>query len=902
MADDADFSTEATPSLQQLIEYLVAQLTSPGALERYEGAVSKAIQKGATTAKGAELKAAQYAAEGLGVFLSVIEQQIEPIIAPFLARLAGHLIGQEISTAELRTSAAAGGDTQIGATVANMAFKALAAPEGELQPGDDGARNMLGTFAQLVFNGWFEATAFEMLVTLFPGMDSFESVAELPHELVNALGLSRLARTGLRPLARIAIATPMEWKLNKSHTPTLLGAGDIVRAFLRGDYTADDAAEELSRLGYSARRQDQLVKNNQKRLSVDDVQVLRRARVLERDYALQNLRDEGYDDTTAQYLVAAAEERRYAGIRDDSLSTIMRAFSDREIDEGQLRTLMDGVVDDDIERDLHVNAAQRSRQFNVKHLSHGEVLECVERGVLAIPDYRRWLEREGYAADDADALELLLRVKLDKAAKADDERKRLAAEKAKTQADAAAARQKRLDELEAQRALHARGSIADLRRAVARGLIPLDRLAEVLRAEYDADTVQMLLALAEQDRADFVAQQQRADDARKRAAQRNIDLGSLEQGVLHHILTVDAYSAAITERGFTPADVQILTATLAAKLHDQDAAAAKRARAEQDAKIKHIDLGRFERLVRRGIRTIAQYSALLGSLGYDDASIAGMVALLQADIADDAAARKLRDDARNKPAGVDLTLEQFRRAVLLGVRSDQDFQTYLVRQKYTSDAQTVLVAELRRDVADAETARLKRQTAEAAADTVDLPLSRITAAARLGIITPDAYAARLQALGYSEDDIAIDMELLLQEIASVQASRAKASSTDTANAGRGLSLADIARAVKVGTATVDAYRARAIDLGYSADDADVLVQTLSAEIATLEDTRKRRTTIDGELAARTLSLGQLEDAVKAGDVALDAYEQQLEAWGYGAADAQLLAALLADAIAKKAGG
>jgi len=902
MANDADFSVEATPSLQQLIEYLVAQLTSPGALERIEGAASKAIQKGAATAKGAELKAIPFLANILGEFLAGVEEQVEPIMGPFLAKLAGHLIGEDISVAELRKSAAGGGETAIGGAVARMAFNALAPPDGELEPGDDGAKKMLGTFAQLVFNGWFEGTAFEMLATLFPDMDSFESVAELPHELVNALGLSRLARTGLRPLARIAIATPMEWKLNKSHTPTLLGAGDIVRAFLRGDYTADDAAEELARLGYSARRQDQLLKNNQKRLSVDDIQVLRRAGALQRDYALQNLRDEGYDEVTANYLVAAAEERRYAGIRDDSLSTIMRAFSDREIDEGQLRTLMDGVVDDDIERDLHVNAAERSRQFNIKHLSHGEVLECVTLGVLAIPDYRRWLEREGYAPNDADALELLLRVKLDKAAKADDERRRLAAEKAKAQADAAAARQKRLDELEAQRALHARGSIADLRRAVARGLIPLDRLAEVLRAEYDADTVQMLLELAEQDRADYVAQQQRADDARKRAAQRNIDLGSLEQGVLHHILTVDAYRDAVAERGFAPADVQILTATLAAKLQDQDAAAAKRARAEQDAKVKHIDLGRFERLVRRGIRSIDQYRALLDSLGYDEASIAAMVDLLTADIADDTAARKLRDAARQKPPAGDVTLEQMRRAVLLGLKTDQEFQAYLVRQQYTSEAQTVLLAELRRDVADAESARLQRQTSEAAADTVDLPLSRITAAARLGIITPDAYAARLQALGYTDDDIAVEMELLLQEIAQVQATRAKQTATDTLVAGRGLSLSDVARAVKAGAASMNDYRARAIALGYTADDAELLVSTLQAELDALDDARKRRTTIDGELAARTLSLGQLEEAVKAGAITLDAYQQQLEAWGYGADDAELLAALLADALAKKAGG
>jgi hypothetical protein len=902
MANDADFSVEATPSLQQLIEFFVATLTSPGSLARFADALAKGVQIGATVAGGAQIEALKSLPEKKAEIVKEIEDYATLGFTFLMSKLVGHMLGVEVTTAQIQAGADRPEESTIGRAIANVVRHGIEGEGGELEPSDDGSMRLVSMLAHMTVQSWFEGIILEELESLHGWLKAPEAVAELGHQLVDSMGLNRLARTAMRPLVRTVATTPLQWKVNKLYRPNQLSEGEILKAFQRGDYTGDEASEELARLGYSPRRQDLLIKSAAKRLSVDDVQVLRRARVLERDYALQNLRDEGYDDVTANYLVTAAEERRYAGIRDDSLSTIMRAFSDREIDEGQLRTLMDGVVDDDIERDLHVNAAQRSRQFNVKHLSHGEVLECVELGVLAIPDYRRWLEREGYVPDDADALELRLRVKLEKGAKAADERQRLAAEKAKAQADAAAARQKRLDELEAQRALHARGSIADLRRAVARGLIPLDRLAEVLRAEYDADTVQMLLELAEQDRADYVAQQQRADDARKRAAQRNIDLGTLEQGVLHHVITVDAYRDAVAERGFAPADVQILTATLAAKLQDQDAATAKRAQAEQAAKVKHIDLGRFERLVRRGIRPLDQYRALLDSLGYDDASIAAMVDLLNADIADDTAARQLRDAARQKSTGADLTLEQMRRAVLLGLKTDQDFQGYLVKLGYTSEAQAVLVAELRRDVADAESARLQRQTLEGAAVAVDLPLSRITAAARLGIITPDAYAQRLEALGYTDDDIAIEMELLLQEIAQVQATRAKQTATDTLAAGRGLSLADIARAVKAGAASLADYRARAIALGYTTDDAELLVSTLQAELDALDDARKRRVTIDGELAARTLSLGQLEDAVKAGAITLDAYQQQLEAWGYGADDAELLAALLADTLAKKAAG
>lgn len=902
MADEADFSTEATPSLQQLIEFFVATLTSPGSLERFADALAKGVQVGATVAGGAQIHASGGLADKKGSLIDEGYDRARKALAWALSKVVAHLLGIEPPEELFRDGQVRPQDSAIGIALARTIIEGIAGDTTELEPSDAAATRFMGMLAHLTIQSWAEGIIVEELESLHGVLHPLEEISRLGQNLINGMGLNRLARVAMRPLASTLVATPLDWKYKRTFRPNLLSEGEIVKAFARGDYTGDEAAEELARLGYSARRQDMLVKSAAKRLSTDDVQVLRRAGALDRDYALQNLRDEGYDETTANYLVAAVEERRYASVRDDSLGTITRAFADREIDEAQLRTLMQGVVDDDIEQDLHVNAAQRSRQFNIKHLSHGEVLECVELGVLAIPDYRRWLEREGYASDDADALELLLRVKLKKLSDATAERQRLATEKAAAAAAAAAAKAKRLADLEAERALHARGSIADLRRAYARGLIPIDRLAEVLRAEYDADTVNLLLELADQDRADYVAQQKAAADAKQRAARRNIDLGSLEQGVLHHIITVDAYAAALADRGFAPADVDILARTLAAKLADQDAAIAKRAKAEQDAKVKHIDLGRYERLVRRGIRTIDDYAALLGSLGYDDASRAAMVALLQSDIDADAEAQVLRAQAKQQPTGADLTLEQMRRAVLLGLKTDADFQAYLVRQKYTSDAQAVLVAELRRDVADADAARQLRQTSDAAGVSVDLPLSRITAAARLGLITPDAYAERLQTLGYSDDDIAIEMELLLQEIADVQAARTKASQADAAIADRGLSLADLVRAVKAGTATLADYKSRAIALGYAPDDAQLLVDTLDAELQTLDAARQRRTTIDGELTARTLSLGQLEDAVKAGAITLDAYEQQLETWGYGADDAQLLAALLADALAKKAGG
>jgi hypothetical protein len=228
----------------------------------------------------------------------------------------------------------------------------------------------------------------------------------------------------------------------------------------------------------------------------------------------------------------------------------------------------------------------------------------------------------------------------------------------------------------------------------------------------------------------------------------------------------------------------------------------------------------------------------------------------------------------------------------LGVSTIDDFQKYLILNKFTLDAQTVLLAELRDDVTQAEAARAKRDAAAARAVETRVPLATVQRAARLGIITPDVYRQRLVLEQYTDDDIAIEMDLLAVEIADVQAQRARAADAAAKTADRGLALAQLATAVKLGEATLDDYRARAAALGYAADDVDTLVAVLTDEVQTIQDAQARHGAIAGQLAARNLSLSELDAAVTKGLMTIDAYTARLVALGFTADDADLLTTLL----------
>jgi hypothetical protein len=892
MPGEADFQVEATPSLQQLIDYFVAVLTSPGSLSRLVAAMTKSIEIGMSVAKGAEVKAVTDTARDEGTFVTQLESWGGAASGFLMALLVRNTFDVDASASDFAHLGASGGKKAIARAVAAKMVEGLTGGSTSVEPSEQPAANYLSVVFGQIFEAWTIGELVEIASAIFPGIEKVEHLADLADKMINALGISDSSSRVLRPYIDNLVVEPLRRHIAKTYRPNLLSEAEIVRAFLRGDYTGGEAAEELAQIGYSERRQDMLIKSAARRLSLDDVMTLVREGTLDRDYAEQNLRDEGFDQETAHLLVIAADTKRYRSLADDSLAAVVSAYVNRDLNDAELSSFLPAIIPDDVERGVHETTARTRRDLNVKHLSHGEVVDCVKKLILPVSAYRDWLAREGYRDEDATALEVRLAMEIDAEARADAERARINQEK-KTAADKSAAEKAdRLAQLEVERARRRRGSIADLTRAFVRGLIPLARLQEVFTAEYDADTVTTLSDLAVAQRADFVRQQQAADDARRRAAHRNIDVGAIEAAVLENVLTLQEFRARLGQLQFDPADADLLAATLAARKRDLDDARAKRAQAEDAAKHKSIDLGRAEELVIRGHGTLEQYDALLASLGFDAAARAAMVDLLRARAGDYAKAQKARADADAKLHAKDVTADDVHRAVVLGTRTIDDYQAYLVKHEFTADAIALLVANANQDAAEADAARKRRRDADARRVEPALALDRVARAVQLGVVTPAAYKARLQRAGYSADDVAIDMDLLVAEIADAKRRRDRAAGLTSQGGDRGLSLGQLAAAVKIGAAALEDYRARAAALNYAPADVDLLVAVLQDELEHQADAEARRTTISGELAARQLSLAELEDAVKKNLRSLEQYRQQLVTWGYGLDDAQILAALL----------
>lgn len=851
------------------------------------------------------IKTLQAGAFGVGKTLVGLEEVLTPVLVPFLVPIIANLFGTEVNASAFLDKHNRGGREATARVIVDQVMSAIAGGAGgTTEPSSEGAKRIATASVHAAMEGWFNGTIIEMIGDCSPfECLHFTDLAGLGEDVTRAIGLGRLVRRALSPLIDATCATPMQWATHKTYRPTLLPASTVVRQFMRGKWDWPDVNEELARQGYSDERIDALVNEQRKFFGAADVRQFVSRGYWSNDQGLQHLRDQGYDDPMASDLLRLEGLKEIEGIEEREADAIISAYAELDIDRATMLAMMGTAVTVELRRNLLIELAdvrfalaQYKLANTFKGLSHGELEDAVLAGFITHADYREALRQQHYSEPAIDVLDLLLRKREDDRAHAEQIKAQLAAERAAEKAARAAEAAARRAKVAADEALRRRGAIADLERAVIRGLIPIARLEEVLGAQYDADTVALLVETVEQQRQDYIDAQNRRAQAIARAAHRSIDVGALESAVLENILTIEDFRARLVALTFTPDDVQVLTATLAQHKADLDAARAKRAAAEEAAKHKHIDLGRFEQLVRRGARPVADYDALLTSLGFDEASRAAMDVLLTAQFADDARARQLRAAAQFQRDNQGVTLGQIRRAVILAIRPIGAFQQWLIDQKYTADAQAILLAELRADLGEADAARQRRVEADSTTDARALSVSALARAARLGLVTPDAYQARLVALGFSPDDIASDTELLTSEIADVQTARTTAAAADAAAPLGGPTLAQLARDVQAGAAHVEDYRARAVALNLSPDTVTALVRVLNEELAARRDVAGQRATIGAQLAGGANSLSDLEQQVRAGALTIGGFQQTLTARGIEATDAQLLGGALADQI------
>lgn len=794
------------------------------------------------------------------------------------------------------------GDTsKAGGKIADALFSRITTATGPIEPTSDPAKKFIAAQASRVVENWVSSFIFEIVTQAgTAGFIKPEEFGELGNELIDALGLNRTARRVLAPLVNATVVTPFQWQVNKTYRPELLTLSQSARQYLRGRKTRERFFEEGARAGLDDGDIEATLNAARQKLSIDDWLWLERWAKLPTVVVDSMLADLGCDDVTRNDLRRLQFEQRRAKYQIEIANEVETAYLDGHASDASLRFAHSQAYPDVNERELRRSLVDSRMLNRRKRLSHAEIKEAVRRGILSPFDYRGWLRTEGYDEDSVTTLELLLVGDINAADQAERERQRIAREKA----EAARRRQEEADrrrrELEARQAAQI-PPLADLKSAVIRGLIAIERYADSLRARgYRDDDIAFLVTMLEQDRDRRIEQEDAHAGAPAQATDRGASLAQIERAVIEGILGVPEYGQRLDDLGYNATDRALLVALITDRLQERRDAERIAAAAGAELAKRGLSLSQAERATRLHVWTPVQFRSWLAGAGLDDVAVATLAATMDALLAADAAAEARRATVSTELAARGVSLAQLEQAVLRGVTGIPSYRAKLLELRYGVDDVNLLVALLEARLADVVAARAKHDEAESRAADRRLTLAQVERGVILGHVTLDAYWQYLAELGYGDDDRAVLQANLMRAL---QDARERDASHDQLIAALG-SQAGSVRALEAdviaGDADVDDYRARLLTADMTAAGVATCVAWLRDRVDDARDAERLAAAIDAELvAAKALTLGQWHDAVQARLRTLSDYRAFLIE-RYEAGDAEVLVALLAAQLAREA--
>lgn len=335
------------------------------------------------------------------------------------AALLGDLLGVEIDGAEIFNAFTTRGRID-AMDVAGSKLVDLLKEEfigsGELTPesGDAAVRTFLGFVLSFAVRQGNVAFLTSLVPEEFRFADGFREYGE---QMAKNLGLGRLTRLAFRPLLDILVATPFKWDLNQQYHPQRFNAGLLGNPFLGLTVDHDMIVKDLDLEGWSEDRITELIKIHQKRLSIEELDLVQRYSTLSQSYLDQALRESGYPDELQGAILSIVELKRADAAVGALVAELETRTADGHISVDQLKAYFDALPLSDLEKRYRLEAAEFKVKAPHKALTLAEVQSGFEQGVLTLDDVQAFIVAQGYSADDANTL---LSLTLLKAAKLDE--------------------------------------------------------------------------------------------------------------------------------------------------------------------------------------------------------------------------------------------------------------------------------------------------------------------------------------------------------------------------------------------------------------------------------------------------------------------------------------------------
>jgi hypothetical protein len=814
------------------------------------------------------------------------------------------LFGVEVSPASVSTRA--GGPDRgalsqsLGKVITNTLFSAATAlPGGGITPSDQAANNYLAVVMNMELNGWIESWFTDGITGHI-----LEKYGELKDGIARVLGLGRMSRQVFAAPLNILVHQPYTQLLNQKFRPKLPAEGTVIRAFFNGEISEQQVSAMLALQGYTEQDIAWLINDHYKFLSLGDIDYLLGRGTWTQDDAAQYLGSMGYALNNTQHILAVMNDKRTFKYREQMVAVAEAAYVDGTMDLTTFQQIVNTLNLTQEETTWISNLATLKRSVKVTHLSLGQIEQGIKDGILSFVDLQQWAARVNMPAYDLANLELMIQFQINKASATATAKAAAAKAKATAaQAKAAAAAQKAA---QAKALAPDKGvTVAQAETLVEDGLWTFQQLTAFLTAkQYGADAIDAIVSLLHTKLATKAAGAATKATVATALGAKGLSLAETEKAVVAGILTIADLEAFLTAHGFDAADSTVIVDLTEQAVASAQAKAAAKSAATVKASEKQLSLPELEKAVRLGLTTMAAYNTALKAAGFEPMSITLLDGLLQAQIDADKATAAKQAGSAAASAVKGISLPQLEQEVINGIRPIADYQAALVKLNYSPTDQTDLVELLQLKVDQAKVTAAKKAAAAAALDARGISLVQAENAVKLGVIPVKTYSDMLTAQHFTPDAIDILTSSLLAELAKVKKTAAAAAGDTTAAAAKGISLADIEKAVIAGIDPIATYTAALTKAGYSAGDAQTLTELLQLKVDVANATKAAHADAEGRATQKGISLGKEESAVIAGDLTMADYDALLSKLGYDAVDRGILEQLLqtkVNAAAAKAG-
>jgi hypothetical protein len=311
----------------------------------------------------------------------------------------GEFFGADFDTSNLSIAPGAAGTLERARAIGADVWGIL---EGEFAPNGtiDEAQGLLGAEAFIGFAANFSVrTAFLGIIGEMASLGVLTDMRQLGEELAKSLGLGRLMRLALAPLVKTTIADPLQWSLNRKYRPKRMAEAELVRAFRAGFISDSELADGLQQQGYRDSDIGIILNTADRFLSASELATLVRFGVWQPDTAVLHLKHQGYTEDIAKAILVAQDLQRAEVWVSEYLRGIQHQYTSGFLDEPAFGDLVDNAPVGDVEGEWVKLAATQVKKLGHRTLTLGTLERALEQDVIDIGEFRDWLGKEGYSAD-----------------------------------------------------------------------------------------------------------------------------------------------------------------------------------------------------------------------------------------------------------------------------------------------------------------------------------------------------------------------------------------------------------------------------------------------------------------------------------------------------------------------